>query len=77
MIPGSQILDLTVYKDEDGKRKPGYHIHFLRWNNRFHALHTLHKDMSRKVIVFFITDFSLMILLCFVWLMIVAKTFKT
>ena len=29
-----QILDTTVYKDLDGKRQPGYHIHFQRWNNR-------------------------------------------
>lgn len=29
----AKILDTTVYRDEEGKKKPGYHIHFLRWNN--------------------------------------------
>lgn len=33
VIYEAKILDTTVYNDEDGKKKPGYHIHFLRWNN--------------------------------------------
>lgn len=33
VIYEAKILDTTVYKDFDGKRQPGYHIHFLRWNN--------------------------------------------
>ncbi|WAQ99943.1 MS3L1-like protein [Mya arenaria] len=33
VIYEAKILDTTVYRDEEGKRKPGYHIHFLRWNN--------------------------------------------
>ncbi|KAL4230030.1 Male-specific lethal 3 [Mactra antiquata] len=33
VIYEAKILDTTVYKDNDGKKKPGYHIHFLRWNN--------------------------------------------
>lgn len=33
VIYEAKILDTTVYKDLDGKKKPGYHIHFLRWNN--------------------------------------------
>ncbi|XP_053399420.1 male-specific lethal 3 homolog isoform X2 [Mercenaria mercenaria] len=33
VIYEAKILDTTVYRDIDGKKKPGYHIHFLRWNN--------------------------------------------
>lgn len=33
VIYEAKILDTTSYLDAQGKKLPGYHIHFLRWNN--------------------------------------------